>query len=43
LRGSGYQGAMSLEYVYQDYMNTRYDDVLTETILLRDQFRSWSV
>jgi sugar phosphate isomerase/epimerase len=43
LRDSGYQGAMSLEYVYQDYMNTRYDDVLTETILLRDQFRSWSV
>ena len=43
LRDSGYQGALSLEYVHQDYMATRYDDVLTETILLRDQFRSWSV
>jgi sugar phosphate isomerase/epimerase len=43
LRDSGYQGAMSLEYVFQDYMNTRYDDVLTETILMRDQFRSWLV
>jgi hypothetical protein len=32
---------MSLEYVHQDYMATRYDDVLTETISLRDQFRSW--
>ncbi len=43
LRDSGYQGALSLEYVHQDYMDTRYDDVLTETILLRDQFRIWSV
>ncbi len=43
LRDAGYQGAISLEYVHQDYMATRYDDVLTETILLRDQFRSWSV
>jgi sugar phosphate isomerase/epimerase len=42
LRDSGYQGAMSLEYVHQDYMATRYDDVLTETISLRDEFRSWS-
>jgi hypothetical protein len=33
LRDSGYQGAMSLEYVHQDYMDTRYDDVITETIL----------
>jgi sugar phosphate isomerase/epimerase len=43
LRDSGYQGAMALEYVHQDYMDTRYDDVLTETILLRDEFRSWSM
>jgi sugar phosphate isomerase/epimerase len=43
LRDSGYQGVMALEYVHQDYMDTRHDDVLTETILLRDQFRSWSV
>jgi sugar phosphate isomerase/epimerase len=42
LRDSDYQGALSLEYVHQDYMDTRYDDVLTETVLLRDEFRSWS-
>jgi sugar phosphate isomerase/epimerase len=42
LRDAGYQGALSLEYVHQDYMATRYDDVLTETISLRDQFRNWS-
>jgi sugar phosphate isomerase/epimerase len=43
LRDSGYQGALALEYVHQDYMDTRYDDVLTETISLRDEFRSWSI
>ena len=41
LRDAGYQGALSLEYVHQDYMATRYDDVLTETISMRDQFHNW--
>ncbi len=36
LRAAGYGGRLSLEYVHQDYMETLYDDVLTETILLRD-------
>ena len=41
LRDAGYRGALSLEYVHQDYMATRYDDVLTKSISLRDQFRNW--
>ena len=42
LRDAGFDGFMALEYVHQDYMDTVYDDVLTETIGLRDQFRAWS-
>jgi sugar phosphate isomerase/epimerase len=41
LRDAGYAGYLSCEYVHQDYMNTLYDDVLTETILMRDQVRAW--
>ena len=41
LRDTGYGGRLSLEYVHQDYMDTLYDDVLTETIVLRDQVRTW--
>ena len=41
LRDVGYQGAASLEYVHQDYMNTLFDDVLSETIALRDVYRNW--
>lgn len=32
----GYQGYVAYEYVHQDYMNTLSEDVLTETILMRD-------
>jgi len=42
LRDAGFDGYLALEYVHQDYMATVYDDVLTETIGLRDQFRAWS-
>lgn len=42
LRDAGFDGYLALEYVHQDYMDTLYDDVLTETIGLRDQFRAWS-
>ncbi len=42
LRDIGYQGAASLEYVHQDYMNTLFDDVLSETIALRDIYRDWA-
>ena len=41
LRDGGFDGALALEYVNQDYMNTLYDDVLTETIALRDKVRAW--
>ena len=41
LRDAGFDGAISLEVVHQDYMGTIEDDVLTETVALRDLFRSW--
>lgn len=41
LRDAGFTGSMALEYVHQDYMGTLYEDVLTETITLRDLYRSW--
>lgn len=41
LRAAGYSGYLALEAVHQDYMNTLSEDVLTETVALRDCFRSW--
>ena len=41
LREHDYSGFMSLEYVHQDYMGTLYDDVLTETIHMRDHVREY--
>jgi sugar phosphate isomerase/epimerase len=41
LRQAGYAGYVSLEFVHQDYMGTLNEDVLTETIRLRDQVRAW--
>ncbi|MEM6383193.1 MAG: sugar phosphate isomerase/epimerase [Pseudomonadota bacterium] len=41
LRDAGYSGALAIEPVHQDYMNTWFDDVLTEIIALRDCFISW--
>lgn len=41
LRDAGYTGWLALEAVHQDYMNTLTEDVLTETIALRDCFRHW--
>lgn len=42
LEDAGYTGALALEVVHQDYMNTLGDDVMTETIALRDAYRTWS-
>lgn len=42
LRDAGFDGWLALEVVHQDYMATLYDDVLTETVALRDRFRAWS-
>jgi sugar phosphate isomerase/epimerase len=36
LQKCGYQGYLALEAVHQDYMNTVYDDVLTEIIKMRN-------
>jgi sugar phosphate isomerase/epimerase len=36
----GYGGYLALEYVHQEYMDTWHDDVLTETVRLRDLIRS---
>lgn len=42
LREAGFGGALALEAVHQDYMGTLLDDVLTETVLMRDAFRAWA-
>ena len=36
LRENGYAGDLSIEYVHQAFMNTIMDDVLTETVAMRD-------
>jgi sugar phosphate isomerase/epimerase len=41
LRDAGYTGALSIEPVHQDYMNTLFEDVLTEIVALRDCFNAW--
>ncbi|MDZ4137760.1 MAG: TIM barrel protein [Erythrobacter sp.] len=41
LRDAGYNGALAIEPVHQDYMNTLFEDVLTEIIALRDCFANW--
>lgn len=41
LRDAGYDGYLALEYTHQDYMDSLHDDILTETIRLRDLVRAW--
>lgn len=41
LRAAGYSGWLAIEYVHQNYMATLYDDVLTETVKMRDSVRDW--
>jgi sugar phosphate isomerase/epimerase len=36
LRGTGYDGWLAVEYVHQAYMSTLSDDVLTETVMMRN-------
>jgi sugar phosphate isomerase/epimerase len=40
LREQNYSGYLAIEYVHQDYMNTLFDDVLTETVQMRDLVRA---
>lgn len=39
LRKAGYSGYLAIEYVHQEYMNTLSEDVLTETVQMRDLVR----
>ena len=41
LRDAGYQGWLALEAVHQDYMATLTEDVITETLAMRDCFNDW--
>jgi len=43
LRAAGFDGFLSIEYVHQSYMNTLFDDVLTETIQMRNLLRECGV
>lgn len=42
LRDAGYDGALAIEPVHQGYMNTWFDDVLTEIVALRDCYKAWN-
>ncbi|MEO8884182.1 MAG: sugar phosphate isomerase/epimerase family protein [Devosia sp.] len=42
LKAAGFAGWLACEYVHQAYFDTIHDDVLTETILMRDLFRAWN-
>lgn len=42
LRDVGYTGHLAIEPVHQEYMNTWFDDILTEIIALRDCFNTWN-
>jgi sugar phosphate isomerase/epimerase len=41
LKAAGFDGYVALEYTHQDYMDSLFDDILTETIQLRDAVRTW--
>lgn len=41
LSASDYEGYVAYEYVHQDYMGTLQDDVLSETILMRDLVKTY--
>lgn len=41
LRDAGYQGALTIENVHQGYMNTLFEDVMTETVAMRDCYLNW--
>ncbi|MCX7889343.1 MAG: sugar phosphate isomerase/epimerase [Rhodobacteraceae bacterium] len=43
LRAAGYGGFCAVEYVHQDYMGTLFDDVLTETVRMRDCARAHGI
>ncbi len=40
-KDGGFDGFVASEYVHQGYFDTLHDDVITETIKMRDLFRAW--
>jgi sugar phosphate isomerase/epimerase len=42
LRDAGFDGYLACEYVHQAYFDTLHDDVLSETVKMRDLFHAWS-
>jgi sugar phosphate isomerase/epimerase len=42
LRDSGYDGWLTVEYEHEASTNSVFDDVLSETVRMRDCFRRWS-
>lgn len=42
LAEESYEGYLSIEYVHQHYKNTLHEDVLTETIKMRNLVRAWN-
>lgn len=41
LKNTGYEGWLAAEYVHQQYVNTLFEDLLSETAKMRDCFRRW--
>lgn len=41
LQTTGYAGALTLEYLHTDLMDARTEDVMTESITMRDCFNDW--
>ena len=41
LRDAGFDGDLACEYVNQAYFDTVHDDVISETVKMRDLFRAW--
>ena len=41
-RDAGFDGYLACEYVHQGYFDTLHDDVLSETVKMRDLFRAWT-
>lgn len=41
LRDANYDGALACEYVNQAYFDTVHDDVISETVKMRDLYRAW--
>ncbi|GGH61726.1 TIM barrel protein [Frigidibacter albus] len=42
LRDAGYGGALAIEFIYRAFTNAVPDDVMTETVLMRDCFNDWA-